>query len=552
MAGISHIFNIARSGIQAHQHGLATTSHNISNINTKGYSRQQVILETSRPTEGVLGSGVQVAEVRRSVDVLLENQLTAGSEDLGYVTARNTFLSQADGVVTETENSGLSFSLTEFFNALRDVATNPESPIQRTVLLAKAQTLTQQFVSQTEAFTQIRLDANQEISRHVDTINGLAVRIASLNDEIFTAESSGREALDLRDQRAVLINDMAELVDIEQVELRDGIGINVGGHLLVGGNHANALATIPDADNPPMHEVAFVRSDGSAFAITHNIRGGKIGGLLTVRDTDIPAFQDRVDRLAATLVNEFNQQHEAGFALDNSTGNPFFSALTAPAPLAHDQNTGTANGTSVSITPVTGPPLQTFQNYEVRFLNSTSFDVVNVDTGATVVTGGGYTSGTPFSFDGLDVVITGTPAAGDVFSIGAHRNAAQLLSVALTDTDQIAAASTLAGVPGDNTNALALVNLHTSRLGTLGNQTFNDYQTITIGNVGNAARESELSFNATTLEMEQVRSLRESVSGVSLDEELTNLLSFQRSFEASARLITVADELFQTVLAMGR
>jgi len=97
-----------------------------------------------------------------------------------------------------------------------------------------------------------------------------------------------------------------------------------------------------------------------------------------------------------------------------------------------------------------------------------------------------------------------------------------------------------------------LVNLHTSRLGNLGNQTFNDYQTITIGNVGNAARESELSFNTTTLEMEQIQSLRESVSGVSLDEELTNLLSFQRSFEASARLITVADELFQTVLAMGR
>ena len=155
--------------------------------------------------------------------------------------------------------------------------------------------------------------------------------------------------------------------------------------------------------------------------------------------------------------------------------------------------------------------------------------------------------------------ITGAPDPGDVFSVSAHKGAAQQFGVALTDTDKIAAASApstdLTGVPkvpGDNTNALALVNLHTSRLGNLGNQTFNDYQTITIGNVGNAARESELSFNSTTLEMEQIQSLRESVSGVSLDEELTNLLSFQRSFEASARLITVADELFQTVLAMGR
>jgi flagellar hook-associated protein 1 FlgK len=95
------------------------------------------------------------------------------------------------------------------------------------------------------------------------------------------------------------------------------------------------------------------------------------------------------------------------------------------------------------------------------------------------------------------------------------------------------------------------VNLHTSRQATLGNLTLNDYHTITIGNVGSATREAELLLNTTTLKFEQIKNLRESVSGVSLDEELTNLLSFQRSFEASARMITVADELFQTILTMG-
>ena len=250
MAGISHILNIARTGIQAHQQGLATTSHNISNINTKGFSRQEVVLGTNRPADGVIGSGVQVTHIRRTVDGFLEGQLTAGNEDLGFISTRRTFLSEADGLASETENSGLSHSITEYFNAIRDVATNPESPIQRTVLLAKAQSLTQVFKEQASALSQIRLDADQEISRHIETINGLAVRIASLNDDIFTAESSGREAPDLRDQRSVLINNLAELVDIEQVQLRDGVGINVGGHLLVGGNHADALSTIPDADNP--------------------------------------------------------------------------------------------------------------------------------------------------------------------------------------------------------------------------------------------------------------------------------------------------------------
>jgi flagellar hook-associated protein 1 FlgK len=279
---------------------------------------------------------------------------------------------------------------------------------------------------------------------------------------------------------------------------------------------------------------------------------------LVARDTDVVGFQDRLDRLAAVLVNEFNQQHAAGYGLDDSTGQLFFTAISPQAPLADDKNTGTAIGTSVAITPVTGPPLQTFQNYEVQFTGAATFDVVNVDTGATVISGGAYVSGNAFSFDGLDVVLTGTPAAGDVFHLGAHKGAAQRLGVAITNTNRIAAASqpstapTGPKVPGDNTNGLALVGIHTSRLTSLGNLTLNDYHTITIGDVGSAARESKLTFNAVTLEVDQLQSLRESVSGVSLDEELTNLLSFQRAFEASARMITVADELFQTVLSMGR
>ncbi len=548
MAGISHIFNIARSGIQAHQQGLATTAHNISNINTKGFSRQEVVLVNARPAEGVIGSGVQVGQIRQKVDTFLENKLTAEHEDLGFITSKYALLVQADGIVGETDHSGLSHSVTELFNALRDVTTNPESQIQRTVLLAKGEALSLEFVTQAQALSQIRLDADQEIFRHVETVNGLAIRLASFNDAIFTSESSGRNALDLRDQRAVLINELAELVDVEQIQLADGIGINVGGQLLVAGNHANALSTIPDADNPPLKDVAFVRSDGSTFAISSKLTGGKIGGLLQVRDVDIVSFQDRVDRMAAVLIHEFNQTHQAGFGLDGTTNNLFFSALTPEAPVASDMNSGSAAGTSVTIA---NSSLLTFQDYEVQFSSAAAYSIVNTTTGSTVTTGS-YTSGVAINFDGLDVVITGIPAAGDVFTLSAQKGAAQRFGLVLTDTDKIAASSTALGVPGNNVNALALVNLHTTRQSTLGNLTFNDYQTITIGNVGSATREAELLFNTTTLEFEQLQGLRESVSGVSLDEELTNLLSFQRSFEASARMITVADELLQTVLNMGR
>lgn len=548
MAGINDIFNIARSGIRANQQGLATTSQNIANINTKGYSRQEVVLESARPAEGKIGSGVRVSAIRQTVDTFLENQLTSLNEDLGSITARNNYLVQADGIFTETDNSGLSLSLTEFFNAVRDVATNPESTIQRTVLLAKGQSLTDQFVTVAQGLNQIRLDTDGEISRQVDTINGLATKIASLNDVIFKVESSGPEAPDLRDQRRVLINELAGLVNIDQVTLKDGIGINVGGQLLVGGNHVNELSTKSDPDNPPLHDVTFVRSDGSEFSISDKIRGGQIGGLLALRDGDIVKFQDQVDRLAAVLTTEFNQQHQAGYGLDGTTNNNFFSTLTPQASLANDRNTGSATGSSVIIA---DPTLATFQGYEVQFSGASSYSVVNTATGASV-TSGAYTSGTPLSFDGLNVVINGTPAAGDVFYVNAQKGAAQQFGVALSDTDKIAAASTAAGIPGNNTNALDLVAVHTKRQVDLGNVTLNDYHTITIGDVGSATQKSTQALQSKQLEFDQVTALRESVSGVSLDEELTNLLSFQRSFEASARMITVADELMQTMLAMGR
>ncbi|GJL49173.1 MAG: flagellar hook-associated protein 1 [Nitrospirales bacterium] len=552
MAGISDIFNIARSGIRANQQGLATTSQNISNINTKGYSRQEVVVETASPANGQEASGVRVNEIRRNVDVFLEEQITKLNEDVGRLDARHNFLVQADGVFTEGENNGISYGLTEFFNAVRDVATNPEGTVQRTVLLGKGNSLVDEVNRAAVSLDQIRRDADGEIGRHLTTINSLATEIATLNDSIFRTEASGGAAHDLRDQRQLRVNEMAELVDVSPIEMRDGLAINVGGQLLVGGNQASTLVQTPDADNPPLNDVAFVRSDGTQLVVTSRINDGRVNGLLTLRDTDVVGFQDRLDRTVAVLVNEFNQQHEAGYDLNGATGNSFFTALSPEAPLAGDNNSGGADGTSVSVSTASS---LTMSNYQISFTNSSTFDVLDTTNGTTVLSAQAYTSGNNIVFDGLTVVITnntGAPAANDVFTVSAHKGAAADLSVSFTDTDDIAASSTSTGVPGNNVNALALIDIHTTRQSTLGSITLNDYQTITAGNVGSTTREVSLSLIAKEAETEQVETFREGVSGVSLDEELTNLLRFQRAFEASARLLTVADELLQTILSIGR
>ena len=321
---------------------------------------------------------------------------------------------------------------------------------------------------------------------------------------------------------------------------------------MVSGDHANTLVQELDADNDGVNDIALKRDDSSTIVITSKITGGKIKGLLEVRDIEIVEALDRLDRLAGVVINEINQQQEAGYGLDGTTSNSLFGALTPNAPTPHNDNTGGAVGTSTAIL---APASLTMDTYEIRFTNATTFNVVNITDGTTVLSAQSYTSGANIDFDGLRAVITdgsGAPAASDVFRVSGHKGAAADISVALTNTAKLAASSTALGVPGNNVNALALVNIQTTTQSDLGNLTLGDYQAATIGSVGSDTAEVISRLEAKQAEFDQLRAIRESISGVNLDEELANLLSFQRAYEASARLISTADELFQTLLLMGR
>lgn len=552
MAGITNIFEIGRTGIQANQQALTTTSHNITNIGTEGFSRQRAIVEAGRPQGGVNPTGVRVADVTRLVDQFIEAQLTDTTQDFGRMNIRHDLLLRVETVFTETDTGGINNAIDRLFNAFRDLSTLPEESSQRTLVINEAQALVDTINLAASTLSQIRTDIDDAIGQNLSTVNTLASQIADLNGQIHFAESSGKTANDLRDQRAVLVNDMAELVNIETVEMTNGLAIMVGEQLFVSGDRYNTLVQVSDADNLGVNDVAVQRSDGTNFVVTSKINDGEIAGRLTVRDTDIQGYQDRLDRLAAVLVNQINIQHEAGYGLDGTTTNSLFSALTPDAPLAKDTNSGGASGTSTTVSTAASLTMDT---YEIRFTSASVFDVVNVTDGTTTLSSQAYTSAATITFDGLDVVITdntGTPANGDIFTVSAHKGAATDMAVSLSDTDKVAASSTSTGVPGNNVNALALIAIQSTSQSTLGNVNIDDYHAVTVGDVGSDTFLAGLQRDAKQVEMDQVTSLRESVSGVNLDEELTRLLEFQRAFEASARLISTADELFQTVLGIGQ
>ncbi len=552
MAGITNLFEIGRTGIQANQQGLSTASHNITNVGTEGFSRQRAILETGRPQGGIYSTGVRVTDVTRLVDQFIEAQLTDTTQDFGRFNIRHDLLSRVETVFNESDTGGINHAIDRLFNSFRDLSTFPEESSHRTLVLNEAQALADTINLAATTLAQIRKDIDDAIGQNLSTVNTIATQIAALNDQIHFAEANGNTANDLRDRRAVLVNDMAEMVNIETVEMTSGLAVLVGGQLLVSGDRNNTLVQVSDADNPGVNDVAVRRNDGTNFVVTSKINDGEISGRLTVRDADIQSYQDRLDRISAVLVNEINQQHEAGYGLDDTTSNSLFSALSPDAPLAKDTNSGGAAGTSTAISTAASLTMDT---YEIQFTSATVFDVVNVTDGTTVLSAQAYTSGATITFDGLDAVITdgtGAPATGDAFTVSAHKGAALDLAVSLTDINKIAASSTLAGVPGDNVNAIALIAIQSASQSTLGGINVDDYHAGTVGDVGSDTSLAGLQRNAKQIEMDQVTSLRESVSGVNLDEELTRLLEFQRAFEASARLITTADELFQTVLGLGR
>lgn len=547
MAGISGMFNIGRLALFASQNGLAVTSQNIANVNTPGYTRQEAVLEATRPVSGQpgqIGTGVAVTEIRRIVDRFVENQITSGESNLGRLQTKERFLRRVESVFTDAQGTGMNQALSDLFAALQDLSVNPQNQPERVVLLERGEALVQQIGATDAQLQQIRKDINSEIIGNISDINLLTGRIADLNGQISQVEITGQQANDLRDQRQILLNDLSKQIDVSTLEneLGELTVFMGGGKLLVEGRLATTLRGLATQDNTGFVTVSYDPGTGSTTDITAAITNGRLKGLIDLRDIILPETINQLDQLAAGMINEVNQQHRLGYGLDGSTGNDFFSPLS-PTATGLSTNTGAA---AVGVT-VSDPASLTLDGYDLTFAGG-SYTVRNKDTGATST--GAYVDPTTITFEGLQISISGAPANGDTFQISAHKGSAGSIAVAITDPDLIAASGSATALPGDNSNALLLASLQEKRVTAFGGATFQSFYSGFVGKVGAQTRLSQNSLSVEEVIQEQLSGMREETSGVSLDEEMTNLIKFQRAYEASARIITIADEMLQTVIAM--
>lgn len=547
MSSIFGIFNIGKLALFANQRALSVTSQNIANINTPGYSRQDPILQSTAPldgTPGQIGTGVQITDIRRVFNQFIQDQLTSQQSSLGRLDVEQGTLSRVEAVFNDGQGTGINQSLSEFFSAFHDLANNPQGMAERNSLLERTRMLASQFSTANNQLEQVQKDLNAEIQGVIGEINTQAAQIADLNNRIQQAEISGQNANDLRDQRDSLLSSLAEKIDISTLKGDFGqVTVIAGGKPLVE-SRAYTLRAVADADNSGFVNVVFDSGNGTTTDITSSIGNGRLKGLIDLRDNLIPGYIDQLDRLAAAIVNEVNQQHQAGFGLDGSTGNDFFSPLT-PTVTGFSGNTGSG---SVAAT-VSNPAVLTFDPYRLTFAGG-NYTVQNLTTGSS--TTAAYVNPTTITFEGIQIGMSGVPANGDTFDISAHQGTAGSIALSAIAPNQIAASAIAGGVPGNNGNALLLAQLQEKAVAGLGGASFHDFYGQAVGQIGSHSQSVQRSLKAEKVINENLTQQRGEVSGVSLDEEAANLIKFQRAFEASARLISIADELLQTILEIKR
>lgn len=673
MIGLSSLFDIARSALVTSQQALTVTGHNVANVNTPGYSRQEAVL-TERPPlngqPGMVGSGVQATSIRRYTDQFINRQLTTVQQNLGRLSVSREELFRLQNVFGDSNNQGIAARMNDFFRGLQDVSTNPGGLAARSVLLANARQLASSVSQVSSDLVVARQSLNFQVQQTVTEINSLSKQIAELNSQIITAEVTGQNANDLRDQRDLALNELATRIDITTVESGTG-GLTVfaaRGQVLVEGPMIRQLNAIEDADNGGLFSVGYSTGGTRPLSINALISNGRLRSLLDVRDSTIRHLEASFDRLSATLANAVNMIHRQGYGLDGSTGLDLFSPVAVSTrAVTANQGVAAINGGAVAAN-----SLLTFHDYEIRFSSATAYSIMDATTGATIrgnytgtaitapsvdapvsiVTGvndtltvtvdgvasgtitlagaaspglsyvsgsaiaqevqakinadgvlqaagktvavtydvttnrlvmtsndttaastvditggtartslglsaglstaasGTYTGPTTLTFDGLSVALTGAAAVGDVFEVDSYSHAARDLAVALTNPSSVAASSTRTGTPGNNTNLLSLVALQHRRFASLENGTLQDAYRSVAAELGVAAQTADREKEAKEILKDQIETLRAQVSGVSMDEELVNLIKFQRGFEAASRLVRLTDEMFQTLLSI--
>lgn len=482
-------FSTAVSGLLASQKSLYTTNHNISNANTEGYSRQETVQKAASalnlPGIGMLGAGTEITEINRVRDSYTNFKFWNENCSVGEWEIKRDSLVEIENLFNEPSESSIRKNMDEFFSALETLSSNPSSYAHRSLVREKAVALTTYLNETSKELCNMQKELNFSVGTKIKQVNDIAGQIKNLNKEIYRLELDTTKANDLRDRREVLVDKLSKIVDAQVNEVEGKYRVSISGISLV--DHVS----VSEIKYPPSMETSPIDSKENIYKVVWdsseeevNLRSGELKGLLESRDGDGEGNNYRGIPYYVNRLNQFAKKIAEKFNEVHSQGHGL------------NENTGTFFFTSEG---------NKTSNY--------------ADLNELIE----------------DVNASNISLSGDI----------------LLDLDKIAAASSQNGVE-NNENLLELIDLRNDKTffdGTdIPKGTPDDFAKSIVSTLSVDSQQAARMYDNQEAILKNIEIRRESESGVSIDEEMSDMVKFQHSYNAAARMITTIDELYDVTI----
>jgi flagellar hook-associated protein 1 FlgK len=453
---MSNLLSIGRTGLLAAQTGIATTGHNITNSSVPGYTRQGIVQSTLPPVSqgvGYVGTGTQVAQIKRYYDDFLNKQVLTAQATQGATDTYLTEIGQIDNMLADA-TVGLSPAMQDFFKGVQTANSTPSLQSARVSMLSSSESLAARFHEVSGRLQELQEGVNTSITSTVNGINSYATQIANLNNQIATLTTDPlNPPNDLLDQRDQLVRELNQQVKITVLPSDNNmLNISFGsGQPLVTGTSHLAMAAVQSPTDPGRLVVAYPATGRSTIIADDTFAGGALGGLMDFRRESLDRVQNEIGQVAAGLTQAFNAQHRLGQDLDGQQGGDFFTPLKGY--VGYDVN-NSALSTATLDASITNATALTGLDYEVTFGGTPgAYSVTRSDGIVTAIAD----PAVPQEIDGVTYTFTGDAVSGDRMQVRPTYTAAASFDVAITDYRKIALAAPIAtSTPSSNTGSATI------------------------------------------------------------------------------------------------
>jgi len=587
--------NVATRGLAVAQLGISTTGQNMVNASTEGYSRKRIEQSAEWRKDGSygqMGFGVEVYGINRIRDQFIDRLLNQEHTRFGYYTVKDAAYTRIEDIFQEPSEWGLNSILNEFWDSWAVVANNPNSAGARETLRSNAETMVDQFHYITTQLRSYKDTINDEVESRVKRINELTSGIYNCNKVIAATEGSSlnHKANDTRDQRDLLLEELAKLIDVDYFE--DDYGsliVSTNGNMLVSParNHEIVMRRM-EMTGEDGYQYSRVEMCFDLTGKEYKPKNGELKALLDIRDEEIPKYEEYVNGLAKGLITEVNKIHQQGYALSGLTFIDFFDSdpnkfsaanINVSAAVKKDVNNIAAgiggvinnvdklsytptllfspevdgDGNPIPVVPPRSIPLDlTSLNDSYRYIQKNSIKIEVVDTTFAPPLNRELQEGKDYVVDYNNATITFMDNPTNEMLYNPNADPPNTPMEVLMSFKY--AGNGYSG-PGDGDNALAISQLRNSSvmqsdLFGKKTQTINEFYSGMLGRLGTERNDAANGLETRKVAMEQLRTRQKEVSGVNLDEEMAMLIQYEYSYQASARFLSTVNTMIDTLLNM--